>query len=278
MISRKPPKNDILVVIIGRVGMGKSSLFNSLFGAKIVPEGDSCRAITTDVTVKDYVVNGITVKLVDTPGFGYLDGDPTDKVMEQIAENIPGRGENVTLVLYCLSMGERLNTSDRDIAKCITERYKEKLWENTIFALTYANRVTLPRDASPGGEVNHGKDLALASHFNKLVAEFTEDIRTKLLRGVCELDQTIADGVPVLPVGYVERLKAEDKKSPTHSTAADVRQHCTLPNGSNWLSNLWYQSFLRISNPSDRYAFYRATCNIHPYKRENEHRSLRQQK
>ena len=272
----KPPKNDILIVIIGRVGMGKSSLLNSLFGAKIVPEGGSFRAVTKHVTVKDYVVNGITVKLVDTPGFGYLGGDPTDKVMEQIAENIPGRGENVALVLYCLSMQERLNTTDGEIAKCITERYQEKLWENTVFALTYANRVTMPRDASPGGEVNHDEHLALVAYFNNLVAEFTDGIRTILLHDTCELDQTIADGVPVLPVGYVEQLKAEDKESAMRSTAADVRQHCTLPNGSNWLSNLWYQSFLRISNPSDRYAFYRATCNIHPYIRENEHRSLRQ--
>ena len=252
--------------------MGKSSLFNSLFGMEIVKEGAGPEPITCTAIVKEYNVHGITVKLVDTPGFGALLGKPrsTDEIMADIADELPGRGEEVDVLIYCLSMKLRLSETDGEIALKITESFQEKLWANTVFALTFANQVEMSRIESATPK----KELALAAHFNTLLAEYTDSIHTNLLKTHCKLPHKLADAVPVLPAGYVKELKVEET---TTGNSDEHHKQCILPDGSNWLSNFWYQTFLRIRNPDSRYAFYRATFNIHPFLRANEHRTLEQQ-
>lgn len=264
-------RDTILVVIIGRTGMGKSSLFNSLFGAEIVKEGGGPNPVTNDITIKEYSMNGITVKLVDTPGFGALKGGKTpDQIMKGIAEMLPEKGEEVDVLIYCLSMKERLHDSDGEIAIKITARYEEKLWQNTVFALTFANQFQLPRCAT----ATQRTPLALASQFNVQLAEYVDSIRNDLLTSTCGISKETAEVVPVLPAGYVNELQFE---RPGGGSSGEHHAQCTLPDGSNWLSNFWYQTFQRIRNPDARYAFFRATCNIHPFLRVNEHRPVHQE-
>ena len=258
-MKKQPHKDELLIVIIGRAGMGKSSLFNSLVGRKVVTEGHSVDPVTNSVTDTVLTINGIRIRLVDTPGFGALNGPNTDTIMKKIAEKLPLKGEEVNLVIYCWSMSpdSRLSNTDGEIAHQLTKTYQDKLWKNTLFALTFANV----------GKKTEGNKHP-ATIFNTRVAEYTDRVHTKLLidERAGNIPQKVAEDIPILPVGYFEQMEGKSQN-----------ECCILPDGSNWLSNFWYQSLLRIHNPQARYAFFRTTCNIHPYLRENEHCGLTQE-
>ena len=255
-------KSSVLIVIIGRVGKGKSSLINSLFGENVVKAEDSPDPVTKSVTTTSKDLNGITVTLVDTPGFCALDNDKSmDDIMKDIADSVPERGEEVDLVIYCSSMApdSRVEKSDGEIVQKLTEVYGFKIWDNTLFALTYANLVTSSRDSS---------DVAKATHFCDSLCKWQDKIHSGLLNRFGNLTTEKAHNIPVIPVGYSDYFDRDQRDQLQH-------QSYTLPDGSNWLSNFWYQVFKRIKDPA-KHAFFKASYNIHPFIRVNEHRELTQ--
>lgn len=250
MMRSMPLKNNLVIVIIGRPEMGKTTLFNSLMGETVVKKRFIKRQyIDSPVLDKKHLINTIDVRLVDTPGLGISNGETAADIMEKIVEKVPGSGEDVNLVICCVSMAKdsQLTETDREIASELSKIYAGNIWEKALFALTFANL---------------SKEEAKTSLFNEQVADCTKSVRTELLTGSGNVSKEVADDIPILPVGY---FMAKEKKG-----------DCTLPDGSNWLSNFWYQSLMRIRDPQARYAFYLATSSIHRYLRDSEHYEVTQ--
>ena len=159
-MQEKSLKNELLIVFIGRAGTGKSSLFNSLVGKKVVEEGHSADSVTESVIDEIHVINGINVRLVDTPGCGVLHGKSTPAIMQEIAEKLDEKCQDVNLVIYCTSMApdSRLHTTDGDIARELSATYKKGFWENSLVALTFAC----------GHEQKREIDPAKATEFNEV--------------------------------------------------------------------------------------------------------------
>lgn len=238
MKSSRPLKNELVIAIIGRTGMGKITLFNSLIGDRVITEPVNCQS---------HEINNINVKvrLVSKPGFG---AKSTTDTMEKTADRIPENGDDVDLVIYCVSMAKdsHLNKKDDDSAGELTKTYDQYLWQKMVCALTFANSYVSKQEE---------KDPVEATKFNKAVVKCTESVHTELLK---RFSTEVADSIPIVPVGCFMTNKGESQ--------------CTLPDGSNWLSSFWYQSLVRIRDPQAQYAFYVATRNIHPYLRDYGHR------
>jgi ribosome biogenesis GTPase A len=64
---RQSRQQRISFLLVGRTGVGKSSTINSLLGQDIVPVGDF-EPTTMSVDQHDTVVDGVPVRIFDTPG------------------------------------------------------------------------------------------------------------------------------------------------------------------------------------------------------------------
>lgn len=247
MDRARTDKKPLTVVLIGRVGKGKSTLINSLFGKVVVMEGDSVYPVSRDVHINTYHMSGINIILIDTPGFTAVDNPKsTEDAMQDIAEKIPAY--DVDLVIYCMKMTDRFDGVDAKIATELTKVYGEKFWTHVLFALTFANEVKPSRNC---------ENLDIATHFKRHLAEMIAAIQKNVLQKSAQVSEVIAGKVPVVAVGRPQRLR--------QGSIIDE-----LPDGSNWLSNFWCQVLYRIHEPV------KASCNLHPFIKANDHRFLDQ--
>ena len=211
-------------------------------------ESDSVYPVSQDIQTNTYSMNGIDIIMIDTPGFmtGTDSAKSMTDTMKEIAENIPAF--NMDLVVYCIKSTDRFDGIDEQIARELTKIYGNRIWTHSLFALTFANEV------KPSRSCQH---LETVVHFKKRVGEMTDAIQKGVLQKSAQVPEDIADNVPVVAVGRPQRL----------------RQGITideLPDGCNWLSNFWCQVLSRIHEPV------KASCNLHPFIKANDHRFLDQ--
>ena len=241
-------QKPLTIVFLGRVGRGKSTLINSLFGRAVVTESDSVYPGSKEICTNTYHMNGLSIIMVDTPGFITVtdSAKPMVDTMKEIAEKIPEY--NVDLVIYCVKMTDRFDGIDEQIAGELTKIYGSKIWTHSLFVLTFANEVKPSRSCG---------NLDIITNFKKRVGEMTDAIKKIILQKSAQVQEEIADNVPVVPVGCLQRLR--------QGIAIDE-----LPDGSNWLSNFWCQVLNRIHEPV------KVQCNLHPFIKANDHRFLDQ--
>ena len=145
-----PPEMKPIFLVLGKKGVGKSALINSLVGGvKFREVGPTDPISGTDI--KDAESDGIT--FFEIPGS--TDFTPNSTLM-------PDRGTN-SMVLFCLRMDERLEDDDRRLMRALHNR-DEMIWNRAIFVLTYANRV----EESQYDRYLHDWEKALTTEMNKL--------------------------------------------------------------------------------------------------------------
>lgn len=201
------------MLIVGRVGYGKSALINTLFEDCVAEENDCASSVTQTVTCHKCVRYDVNVTIADTPGF--FDNEKGKGTPEIFAE-IGRAMREVDLILFCIKMTERFSSNEEDLIEIVTRAYGTNVWKNAIFALTFANKVEVPRRSS----------IDLETHFsNKL-----EDIKRLTFEAVekfAHLSKDVALKIPVLPVGSDDRI---------------------LPNTHDWFTPFWYTCFKQINN------------------------------
>ena len=135
---------ELNIVVVGCFSMGKSTLINSLFferGKKYkkeAKEGSSGPCTTRKTAKKPYVleIKGINYNIYDSPGL--QDGSQEDlELLEWISE----RHDKIHLVIYCTRMDEPIRPSEIEAMNNVTTAFKKSIWNNTVFALTFANKV-----------------------------------------------------------------------------------------------------------------------------------------
>jgi len=193
------------IFIVGKLGVRKSTLNNSLLNKQVAEVGSGLQAVTTKVAnyssrvckvpYKRVTLHGINVTLWDTPG---LQDPLVDKesLLEDIKNNI---GDNVDLYVYCIQMTQtRAEQGDYDTIADLTGSLGVDFWKRSLFALTFANDVSVPLSAD---------GASLEEYFQGRVDGWTKLLRTAVLRaGVEEKD---ADRIPVIPIGFnKERIPA----------------------------------------------------------------------
>ena len=85
--------------------------------------------------------NGSTIDVViwDTPGL--QDGSGKER---KYAAKMRKKCARYDLVMYCMSMVEpRIREDDIKAITTMTKEFGERIWENAIFVLTFANHVVL---------------------------------------------------------------------------------------------------------------------------------------
>lgn len=200
--------NNLRIVVIGEMGAGKSTLVNGLIGQNVAVVGSGARSVTKAVTEYTSVISGVTVKVYDTPGLF----DPKRNDMDTF-KAIERECGSVDLVLICIDFRSRITRSHTTIISNITETYGSKIWDNTMFVLTFANKIELPETLRSQRE----KIL----HFKLLHEDYSSTVRRYLVE-MARINSRMSKTVPVLPAGHTNPR---------------------LPDRDDWLSDIWLAAF-----------------------------------
>ncbi|XP_022809669.1 translocase of chloroplast 34, chloroplastic-like [Stylophora pistillata] len=203
-LFREYYKKDLTILVMGKFGVGKSSLVNAIVG-KPVAVSEALSVYQNCVSeAKQYlckVVEGIDVLVWDSPGL--QDGEEKDDLY---LADVQQRTKEIDVIIYCLRMDDaRFYPADKRAIKNLTGVFGKQLWKHTVIALTFANEVQDPFD----------KDQQ--SYFMSRYALWRDTINsfftTELNIGTHELPRMV-------PTGH-------------------HRQQRSLPYLEDWLTKLW---------------------------------------
>jgi hypothetical protein len=134
---------ELVFLLVGKCGMGKSSTVNSLMGEEVAPVGDY---EPTTMEVKSYKskVSGVQFAVIDTPG---LCDDLEEKGNDQEYLNrIKSFASQVDLVWFVTRLDDTRITSDgKRGRKLISEALGARVWNHSLIIFTFAGNVTSDR-------------------------------------------------------------------------------------------------------------------------------------
>ena len=187
-------------------------------------------------------MEGIDVIVWDSPGLQ----DGTENKSDYI-QDMSTRIKEVDLVIYCLKMDDtRLRDEDLKAMRILTEVFGKRLWENAVFALTFANKVENP-DAANDSLV------AAKKYFTEELEEWEKAFRQKL-PAEAKIDLAEYERIPKVPTGPLKRLQ--------------------LPDRENWLTEFWIRCFERMKVGSRVNLFNINRSRIHLDSRVHEEERL----
>ena len=179
----------IHILVIGKTRVGKSAVINAIAGRKVAREGQDTKDITRKVTRYNFNVGDVKYVVWEAPGL--QDTSEDDSVVITKLKNVLKREcSHINLVIYCTLMNrERFEQSEEDAIRNVTEAFTAEIWKNTVFALTYANRVLPP--------AGYETDEEEAQWFQSRIVEFKKVIEGALVKSGVKVSK-----IAVFPAGY----------------------------------------------------------------------------
>ncbi|XP_019853881.1 PREDICTED: uncharacterized protein LOC109583126 isoform X2 [Amphimedon queenslandica] len=202
-------ERPVNILVVGPVGVGKSTLVNAMFGKDVAEVGLSARAFTTEVHSYEGEYNGVKIKMYDTMGFR----DSRVKSYKNILLDIAKHGQ-FDLILICLKLGGR---ADRHMFLELASVLHKEMWKRTVVVLTFANQFETLESVIESKDVESGIKMQINGH-KECVAEFLSK----------SVNKEVVQGIPFCLAGlqYEKKLTTVD----------------------DWLSTLWNTSITRSSD------------------------------
>ena len=218
---------ELKIVVVGEAGQGKSTLINGLLGKEVANEGDQFDAGTAEIKYYNLNQNGISVKIWDTPGFGFGSEEEDQKMVEQLRSSDCFPHD---LALFCFRMdGTRFPTRvHTDTVKMFTEVFGRKFWEHTMFILTFANSIS---QLCPVNE-------ELEFFFSNRVSSLEDKIHAMLKKTVDGLSDDEVKKIRAIPVGSYKK------------GGYDPNNPWRLPDREDWFLWFWIECTEHIRQAS----------------------------
>ena len=205
--------NELNILIVGKYQVGKSALINSLFyreGEEYVEYANEGDLEPTTDEVKSYMIelHGVSCNIFDTQGL--QDGSNKDTTY---VKDMKRECKSPHLVIYCLKLDEPVRPEEVTAIKAFTKNYGAKIWENAIFAQTFANTVDPTR---PG--------IDKVEFFEHKLVTRTSHLRDCLQQNGIAIQESVVKRIPFVPTGLITQMN--------------------LLGIDDWRINLWEKCFL----------------------------------
>jgi len=216
-------RDGLLVLLIGKANVGKSTLLNRLVGKE--------RAIVTHIpgTTRDIIeewinIEGIPVKIVDTAGFKKIENIIDKKAQEKVEEKLA----DANLVLFMVDGTKSLSSQDKEIAKIIKDKkmlclinkvdLPEKISKNKLKSLI-GNKKVLEISALKGKGINAIKKFIRDSVFAGGVSagESTIMVNARSRESLKDAYNGLLKGFDAITEGLSEEFIAVDLKESLNS-------------------------------------------------------------
>ena len=126
-MKRKKNYKEYTIMLVGRIGAGKSSLGNFLLQKEYFNAGDDLAPVTAKSMCEcRNLPGGITLRVIDTPGFG--DFRSSEKVKRDLADAFYEAKDGVDAFIFVISSAERVG---KDLVECF--KLFEKFMEHEQF-------------------------------------------------------------------------------------------------------------------------------------------------
>ena len=139
---------EIVIVVGGKSGTGKSTLINNfltLDSSKAAEARIQPTSVTDNVRMYKGEVSGVLVRAVDMPGL-HARRHNRDKEKEVIAALSHYTEGKANVLIYCVSLTQRLDSIDEKNIATLNRAFGKKLWDNAILVLTHADSVLEDED------------------------------------------------------------------------------------------------------------------------------------
>ena len=130
-----PKTRPPTIVLTGKSGAGKSSLMQILMEGKATQK-HSAEPVTDKFIAEEFTKNGVTIRIIDTPG---LMGTKEDsKELKMCSVYTEGKAD---LLLYCIPVGagHKFHEANPEIMLSLTEGFGKKIWDHCVLVLTMSN-------------------------------------------------------------------------------------------------------------------------------------------
>ena len=211
-MASQNPKQSLTFLLLGKPGIGKSTLINGLIGEYVAevstPGFVTTKGVTRKVTLHSALIHGIQVRIWDTPGL--LDPEIDSKeILRQVKEQF----QDVDLVLFCINMTETRmyeNGDEATMIKMITEILGQDIWNKALITLVRANGYI-----SLLGDIYCGDDeTTLKKKYLETLHQWKTLLKTKVKPDI---------SIATAGIATKRKLFSIDK--------------------TDWLSNLWIAAF-----------------------------------
>ncbi|XP_039809948.1 translocase of chloroplast 159, chloroplastic-like isoform X3 [Panicum virgatum] len=150
------------ILVLGKIGVGKSATINSIFGEEKT-RTDAFNSATTNVREIVGDVDGVKIRIIDTPGLrpNVMDQGSNRKVLSAVKKFTKKCPPDIVLYVDRLdSLSRDLN--DLPLLKTITAVLGSSIWFNAIVALTHA--ASAPPEGLNGAPMTYEVLMAQRSH------------------------------------------------------------------------------------------------------------------
>uniref|UniRef100_A0ACD5U4C2 Uncharacterized protein n=2 Tax=Avena sativa TaxID=4498 RepID=A0ACD5U4C2_AVESA len=193
------------ILVLGKTGVGKSATINSLFD-DVNLETDAFESSTRKVQEVVGMVEGIKVKVIDTPGLSSSSSDQhyNQKVLNSVKKLVSKSPPDIVLYFDRLDMQSR-DYGDVPLLQTISKIFGASVWFNAIVVLTHA--ASAPPDGPNGIPLSYEMFVTQRSHVvQQAIRQAASDVR--LMNPVALVEnhsacRTNRAGQRVLPNGQV---------------------------------------------------------------------------